>query len=65
MKNLTEVEANAVLLLSELEYAIISGASIPANVINQMSILKQRVLEANEQLAKDLEIMYSLSNKVF
>lgn len=62
MKQLNDVEVQAIILLKELEYVIVSGANIPANVINQMSILKQAVLDANEQLAKDLEIMYSIIN---
>lgn len=62
MKQLNEVEVQSTILLKELEYSIVNGADIPANVINQMSILKQSILSANEQLAKDLEIMYSIIN---
>jgi len=62
MKQLNDVEVQSTILLKELEYAIVNGADIPANVINQMSILKQSILDANEQLAKDLEIMYSIIN---
>jgi len=62
MKQLNDVEVQSTILLKELEYSIVNGADIPANVINQMSILKQSILDANEQLAKDLEIMYSIIN---
>jgi hypothetical protein len=63
MKQLNDVEVQATILLKELEYSIVNGSHIPANVINQMSILKQSILDANEQLAKDLEIMYSFIDK--
>jgi hypothetical protein len=63
MKQLNDVEVQSTILLKELEYAIVNGTDIPANVINQMSILKQSILDANEQLAKDLEIMYSIIDK--
>jgi hypothetical protein len=59
--NFTNIEASATLLLNELEYAIINGANIPANVILQMNQLKIVLEDENIKLAKDLEEMYNRS----
>ena len=63
MRNLNNIEANAILILAELEQAIIKGYSLPASVIIQMNALKTAIVESDKELGKDLEELYKQSYK--
>lgn len=58
MRNLSNIEANAVFLLQELEKAIISGYSLTSSVVLQMNALKKAIEEEDRLLGKDLEALY-------
>jgi hypothetical protein len=58
MRNLNNIEANAVFLLQELEKAIIGGYSLTSSVVLQMNALKKAIEEEDRLFGKDLEALY-------
>lgn len=58
MRNLSNIEANSILLLQELETAIIKGYSVTSSVVLQMNALKKAIEDENRLFGKDLEALY-------
>jgi hypothetical protein len=58
MRNLNNIEANAIFLLQELEKAIIGGYSLTSSVVLQMNALKKAIEEEDKMFGKDLEALY-------
>lgn len=57
MRNLNDIEAKTILLLSEIENAISSGAEVPWQIINAASITKQAIADEDVKLGADLTEM--------
>jgi hypothetical protein len=58
VKNLNNVEANAILLLKTLEHDVAAGHNLSTKVVLQMCYLKQALEDSDEQYEKDLEKLY-------
>lgn len=58
MRNLSNIEANAIFLLQELESAIIKGYSLTSSVVLQMNALKKAIEDEDRLFGKDLEALY-------
>ena len=54
MRNLNDIEAKAVLLLSEIEMVIKRGQDVPHSIIVLASVLKQAMHNEDARLGKDL-----------
>jgi len=55
MKNVTSIEANAIMLLEELETEVRNGTKLSTSTILAMHYLKSAIKDADDKLGYDLE----------
>jgi hypothetical protein len=65
VRNLSNIEAHSVLLLAELEKAIIKGEKLNSTIVIQMNELKKAIEAEDQNLGKDLEEMYKKHKNLF
>lgn len=58
MRNLSNIEANSILLMQDLEELIRIGGVLPTHVILQMNALKKAIEDEDRLFGKDLEALY-------
>ena len=62
---MTNLEALAIFLASEIELAISSGVQMPTGVVDALIKFKKERMESEDRLGADLEQMYKNSTKLF
>lgn len=62
---ISNLEATAIILASEVETAISTGINVPTDLINALHAFRKAQIADDGRIGKDLEAMYANYTKVF